>query len=78
LFQLVSHRVSFTYADGIVVIGYVKKVLPSDGEPFLVELTKAKVYRDSRLMATYAEFVVVFSIVSDYGIQEGPSADSKE
>lgn len=77
LSQLISHRAVFKYADGILVSGYVQKVLPSGSEPFLVELNRATVYQHGQAVAVYREFVVVLSMVSDFSLQEGPAAASK-
>lgn len=75
--DMVSHRVVLNYEDGTSVRGYIAACRPAEGPVHVVVLSRAEIISGSgQLIQQDRELVVIPSVLVDFRIAEGPSAQS--
>jgi hypothetical protein len=73
--DLVSHRVTFDFENGLHLTGYVATVRPQTGDVLTMALTRVEISDDKgEVIERHRELVIVPSVLTNYSLTEGPSA----
>jgi hypothetical protein len=73
--DLVSHRVTFEFENGLHLTGYVATVRPQTGDVLTMALTRVEIAdAKGEVIERHRELVIVPSVLTSYSLAEGPSA----
>ncbi len=76
--DLVSHRVTFAYENETFLTGYVAACRPAEGPVRILQLSRVEITDDRGvILEQHRELVVIPSVLIDYRVAEGPSAQPR-